>query len=44
MAESAKRTVVKLVAGWVVAYATAWLLKYGLEVNESFNDVVFSAL
>lgn len=44
MLESARRTVVKLVAGWIVAYAAAWGLKYGLEVNESFNDVVFNAL
>jgi hypothetical protein len=42
MLESARRTVVKLVAGWIVAYLAAWGLKYGLEVNESFNDVVFN--
>jgi hypothetical protein len=44
MLESAGRTVVKLIAGWLVAYAVAWGAKYGLEINESFNDVAFNAL
>jgi hypothetical protein len=44
MLESAGRTVVKLIAGWLVAYAIAWGAKYGLEINESFHDTVFNAL
>lgn len=44
MAESALRTVVKLAAGWIVAYLVAWGLKYGIHVDESFHDAVFNAL
>lgn len=44
MAESALRTVVKLAAGWIVAYLAAWSAKYGLHLDESFHDVVFNSL
>lgn len=44
MAESALRTIVKLAAGWIVAYLVAWGLKYGIHVDESFHDAVFNAL
>ena len=44
MLESAGRTVVKLVAGWIVAYCVAWAAKYGLELDASFHDTVFNAL